>query len=130
MVGDTPTSNEDSQELAEDRTHLAEDRTLLAVERTMASWMGASMGAIGVGLGFRAIFDEIQPDWVPRLVATFFMLLSITLVIGAQRRVSEALHRMSANWVAPPSTKGLRIAAYGIATGAAILIIAVWVFFD
>ena len=69
MVGDTPVSEQDSQEMAEDRTNLAEDRTLMAVERTMASWMGTSMGAIGVGLGFRAIFGEIEPGGASRIAA-------------------------------------------------------------
>nr|WP_276591715.1 DUF202 domain-containing protein [Sphingomicrobium nitratireducens] len=116
--------------MAEERTDLAEDRTLMAVERTMASWMGASMGAIGVGLGFRAIFGEVQPPWLPRLIATFFMVLAIVVVISAQRRACHAIKRLSSNHVDPPNSGGLRIAAYGIAAGAAILTVAIWVFFE
>lgn len=130
MVGDTPVSGQSSQELAEDRTNLAEDRTLMAVERTMASWMGTSMGAIGVGLGFRAIFGEIEPTWVPRLMSTFFMLLAIVIVQGARQRACKAIARMSSHMVDPPNTNGITLAAHGIAVGAAILTVGVWVFFE
>ncbi|MBB3764555.1 YidH family protein [Sphingomicrobium lutaoense] len=129
MVGGTPSEEQDSNELAEERTNLAEDRTLMAVERTMASWMGSSMGAIGVGLGFRALFDKVEPAWVPKAVATFFMLLAIIIVISAERRACDALDRMSSSWVEPPSSRGLRFAAYGIATGAALLIVGIWLVF-
>lgn len=130
MVGDTPVNEQSSQELAEDRTELAEDRTLMAVERTMASWMGASMGAIGVGLGFRAIFGEIEPTWIPRAMATFFMVLAIIMVMGAKRRACNALHRLSSHMVDPPDSRGLNFAAYGIAVGAVILTVGIWVFFE
>lgn len=130
MVGDTPVGEQDSQELAEDRTNLAEDRTLMAVERTMASWMGTSMGAIGVGLGFRAIFGEIDPPWVPRTMATFFMILAIIIVQGARTRACKAITRMSSHMVDPPNTKGITFAAHGIALGAVLLTVGIWVFFE
>lgn len=129
-MDNVPFSEKDSNELAEDRTELAEDRTLMAVERTMASWMGASMGAIGVGLGFRAIFGEIEPAWVPRAMATFFMLMAIIIVMGARQRACRALARLSSHMVDPPNTTGLNIAAYGIAFGAALLTVGIWMFFE
>lgn len=129
MVGGSPSSDKDNHELAEDRTDLAEDRTIMAVERTMASWMGASMGAIGLGLGLRAIFGQFEPTWVPKLTATFFMVLAIIIVIGAKNRMCGAVSRMSSNWVEPPNTLGLRVGAYGIAMGAVILTIGIWLFF-
>lgn len=130
MVGDTPVTEQSSQELAEDRTELAEDRTLMAVERTMASWMGASMGAIGVGLGFRAIFGEIEPSWVPRLMASFFMVLAIIIVQGARRRACKAITRLSSHMVDPPDSRGLMLAAHGISAGAAMLTVGIWLFFE
>lgn len=129
MVGDTPNSQKDGNELAEERTDLAEDRTMMAVERTMASWMGSGMGLIGLGLGLRAVFGEFEPWWVPRAMATFFMLLAIVLVQGAKNRMCGALARMSGNWVDPPDTRGIVYGAYGISLGALVMIAGVWLFF-
>lgn len=102
----------------------------MAVERTMASWMSASFGAVGVGLGFRALFGKIDPPWIPRLIASAFMLLAIVMVISAERRAGRALGRLSAHSIKPPSSPGLRLSAYGIAFGSALLIAAIWVFFE
>ena len=117
-------------DLAEDRTELAEDRTLMAVERTMASWMGTSFGAIGVGLGFRALFGRVDPPWLPRLVASAFMVLAIVIVLSAERRSCRALKRLSSHTIEPPASPGLRFSAYGIAAGAALLIVAIWVLYE
>lgn len=127
---DKDLKDESGQELAEDRTELAEDRTLMAIERTMASWMGASFGAIGVGLGFRALFARIEPTWLPKLVASAFMVLAIVLVLSAERRAQNAIRRMSAHLVDPPTSRGLKMSAYGIATGAAVLIPALWLLYE
>ncbi len=123
-------SDNERNTLAEDRTELAEDRTLMAVERTMASWMSASFGAIGVGLGFRALFGQVEPSWLPRLIATAFMLLAIMIVLSAERRACRAIGRLSAHSIKPPSSPGLRVSAYGIAIGSGLLIIAIWLFFE
>lgn len=130
MVGGAPNHDKDSQQLAEDRTDLAEDRTVMAVERTMASWMGSGMGLIGLGLGLRAIFGEFEPSWVPRAMATFFMLLAIVLVISAKNRMCGAIERMSTNWVEAPNMNGMKWGAYGISLGALMLMVGIWFFFD
>ena len=129
MVGKTDSHGRDSQKLAEDRTDLAEDRTLMAIERTMASWMGSGMGLIGLGLGLRAIFGEFEPGWLPRAMATFFMILAIVLVISAKNRMCGAVNKLGANWVDPPNTRGMELGAYGISAGAVMLIFGVWFFF-
>lgn len=51
----------DSSNLARARTDLAEDRTVLANERTFGSWMRTGFAAIGIGLGFHALFGRIHP---------------------------------------------------------------------
>ena len=126
MIGEKPTSNQ----LAENRTDFAEDRTLMAVERTMASWIGTGFGAIGVGLGLRALFARIEPSWVPRLLSTIFLLLAIFVVISAEQRMCRALERYSSHQVVPPSRRGLKLAAYAVAAAAAILIPAIWLFYE
>ena len=46
---------------AEDRTDWAEDRTAMANERTFAGWMRTALAAIGIGIGFNALFDKLEP---------------------------------------------------------------------
>ena len=76
----------DRTSYAEDRTDWAEDRTAMANERTFAGWMRTAFAAIGIGIGFNALFDELEPVWVPKAVATMFILLGIALIYLAQRR--------------------------------------------
>ena len=102
----------------------------MAVERTMASWTSASFAAIGVGLGLHALFGRVEPAWMPRVVATLFMTLGIIMIISAERRMCRAIARLSAHQVQPPTRQGLRLAAYGVAAAALILIGAVWLFYE
>ena len=130
MVGETKAADRSSHELAEDRTDLAEDRTIMAVERTMASWMGSGMGMIGLGLGLRALFGEFEPSWIPKIMASFFMLMAVVIVHSAKKRMCKAIHRMSPSWVEAPDTRGMEIVAYGISAGAVLVGVGIWLFFD
>jgi putative membrane protein len=85
----------DDSDLARLRTDYAEDRTVLANERTFGSWLRTGFGAIGIALGFHALFGRIHPLWLPRVVATAFLLIAIVIFIAAERRacvVHERLH--------------------------------------
>ena len=57
-------------ELAQERTDMAEDRTVMANERTFAGWFRTGYAAVGIGLGFQALFVQMDPPWVPRAIAT------------------------------------------------------------
>lgn len=74
---------------------LAEDRTILSNERTFAGWMRTSLGSIAIGLGFRGLFWRFEPEWIPRLIATGFLLLAIAIVWLAVRRSSAVMRRLS-----------------------------------
>jgi putative membrane protein len=76
-VGQAPVPEDSKTKLAEDRTDLAEDRTILANERTFAGWMRTGFAAVGVGLGFQALFNKMEPDWVPKGIATAFLLIAM-----------------------------------------------------
>ena len=54
-------SGDEKTGLAEERTNLAEDRTILANERTFAGWMRTGFAAVAVGLGFQALFSQMEP---------------------------------------------------------------------
>jgi putative membrane protein len=81
--------------LSEERTDLAEDRTMLANERTFAGWIRTGLAAIGVGLGFNALFYSLEPAWMPRAIASALLLLATLIFVAAERAacaVSARLH--------------------------------------
>ena len=122
--------DEDNDDLAHDRTDMAEDRTVMAVERTFAGWMRTSFGAIGIGLGFNALFDAVQPWWVARAIATVFIVLAAALAVVAQHRARKALGRMSGHAVDRPDAPHLRYIAWSVCAGALTLILAIWFLLD
>lgn len=83
--------------MAETRTSLAEDRTILAHERSFAGWVRTGMAALGIGLGFNALFDSLQPVWVPKAIASSFLLIAIFVFISAERRASGIIARLDAH---------------------------------
>lgn len=114
------------QELAEDRTDLAEDRTVLANERTYAGWMRTGFAAIAVGLGFQALFNKLEPAWVPKAIATVFLAVSIPIFIGAQRKACAVLDRLHAHQVKTVRVRNLRLVTYSVVLAAVALIAAMW----
>lgn len=118
--------DEPKGELARERTHFAEDRTVLANERTFASWFRTGLGAVGIGLGFQALFSKIEPAWVPRLMATIFLLLGIFLFVAAERQACRVLSRLSAHSVKPFRNNRLRLIAIISSVAVAGLIAALW----
>ncbi len=110
------------------RTDLAEDRTLLANERTFAGWMRTSLACLALGVGFHALFASVEPPWVPRLIATGFLLLAIAVVVFAERRAAAVMDRLSAHVVVQAKAVNLRMFAAAISLGAAAMIAAIWLF--
>jgi len=88
-------SNSDKNDLAEDRTDWAEDRTILANERTFAGWMRTGMAAIAIAVGLRAVFGASEPTWVPKLVATVFIVAALLIFWAARRQACKALSRLN-----------------------------------
>ncbi len=117
-------------ELAVDRTDMAEDRTIMAVERTFAGWIRTAFASIGIGLGFRAIFGDLDPTWLPKGIASMFIAFAIFLAIAAQRRASASLERMNTHAVDKPNTPQYKLLAYGVSFGALLLIAGLWFFND
>lgn len=111
---------------AEERTDYAEDRTLLANERTFAGWGRTSFASIGLGLGFQAIFKSAEPTWIPKAVATLFILLGILLIWLAQRRASQVMNNHSQNHVKLTSGRVFLIMAISVSAGGAVLIASIW----
>ena len=81
---------------AASREDLAEDRTILANERTFGSWMRTSLACIAIGVGFKGLFPTMEPAWMPRAIATGFLLLAILIIVLAERRAAAVCSRMDA----------------------------------
>lgn len=108
------------------RSDLAEDRTVLANERTFGSWMRTSLGCIAIGVGFRGLFASMEPVWVPKAIATAFLLLAVLVILLAERRASAVLKRLSTHAVVTTKVMNLRFFTSLVATGAAALAAAIW----
>mgnify|MGYP001181274322 FL=1 len=128
MAQDDPPEDPDkSTEWAEFRTDLAEDRNIMAMERTFAGWMRTALAAIGIGLGFRALFGSWDPAWMPKVIASLFILGGGWLAITAQQRACKTLARLSTHEFAPIPTPNFRVMAYGVAIGAVVVTVGLWV---
>jgi putative membrane protein len=113
-------------ELAEERTDFAEDRTVLANERTLAGWMRTGLASVGIGIGFNALFDAMQPAWIPKAIATAFLLLGIMIWVLAERRSRSVLARLNVHAVEPVGSFNLRLMTYAMASATGALIAALW----
>ena len=127
---DPPKGTDRSTEWAEFRTDLAEDRNIMAMERTFAGWMRTAFAAIGIGLGFRAIFGEFDPPWLGKAIATAFIVGGGWLAITAERRACATLARLDPHKFEAISTPNFKVMAYGVALGSAILTAGLWILND
>ncbi len=123
----------DNQELAaertawaEDRTDWAEDRTILANERTFAGWMRTGLAAIGMGLAFRAVFGEWQPSWLPRGIASIFVLAGIFVIYTAQKKGCAVIARLDSHSASPLQGVNLRAIALMMGLGGFALLGGIW----
>lgn len=113
-------------ELASERTDLAEDRTVLANERTFAGWLRTGLGAVAVGLGFQALFEKMHPAWVPKAIATAFLLIGILIFYLARRNADRVLRRLKPHEVTPVGAGQINLITTVLSAGAAALIAALW----
>ena len=120
-------TGENRTELADVRTDLAEDRTLLANERTFAGWTRTAFAAVGIGLGFNALFEKLEPVWMPKAISTGFLLIGIFVIVVAERRAAAVRARLNSHEVKTFKAVNLRIIAGSIVIAALALIVAIWV---
>lgn len=117
---------EDRTDLAEDRTDWAEDRTMMANERTFAGWMRTGLASVGIGLGFNALFNSMEPAWVPKAIATLFMIIGIFIFYAAQDKGCAVQKRLDAHEAEPIKRMNMRLIAAFMALGSTSLAIAIW----
>lgn len=114
-------------DLAQDRTDLAEDRTLLAHERSFAGWVRTGMAAVGIGVGFNALFQTLEPSWVPKAIATIFLMIAVFVFLSAERRACRAISRLEAHRIAALAPVRLRLMTWALASATVALGVAIWV---
>ena len=117
---------QDRDGLAEARTDLAEDRTAMANERTFAGWARTAMAAIGIGLGFKALFNAMEPAWAPKAIATLFVLLGVFLIWMAERRARVVAGRLNTHAARDMKQMNIRIIALAIGAGSLALVAGIW----
>lgn len=114
-------------ELAQDRTAFAEDRTILANERSFASWLRTGMAAVGIGIAFNGLFGAIEPPWVPKAIASAFLLIALVIFITAERRACAVLERLEQHRVRSVRPLSIRVISIGLVGATLALLAAIWV---
>ncbi|HEY9091841.1 YidH family protein [Parasphingorhabdus sp.] len=112
--------------LADDRTEFAEDRTVMANERTFAGWMRTGLTSVGIGLGFNALFSTMEPNWLPKAIATAFITLGIYIFYEAQKNGCAVFKRLDAHDAEPLQGMNLRLIAAIMGIASFALIIGIW----
>lgn len=108
------------------RTDLAEDRTILANERTFAGWIRTSFAAIAIGIGFNALFGKLSPVWLPKLIASGFLLLAIFIAVMAERRAAAVMRRLDSHVIEASAVMNLRVLAACVTAGVLALLAGLW----
>lgn len=121
-----PDPTTEAESLAEIRTDFAEDRTVLANERTFASWLRTGFGGIAIGLGFHALFGRIQPLWLPRAIATAFLVVAIIVFLAAERRACTVIRRLHTHQVETVKIGVVRLITIVTVAATVALIAAIW----
>lgn len=116
----------DQDSMAEARTALSEDRTLLANERTFAGWLRTGLASIGIGLAFNVLFRSMEPAWIPRAIATVFLLIAMLIVLAAERRARAVMTRLRAHVLVTARRMNLPLLAWPTVGATAALIVAIW----
>lgn len=121
-----PVEDFDVTAAARKRTDWAEDRTVLSNERTFGSWLRTGFAAIGISLGFHALFGRIHPLWVPRAVATVFLLIAVIIFVAAERRSTMVVRRLHTHEVETIKIGVLRLITALTITATLAITAALW----
>lgn len=127
---DPDKSEDKSTQWAAQRTDLAEDRNIMAMERTFAGWIRTSFAAIGIGLGFKAVFGEFQPPWLAKAIATMFIMAGGLLAYAAQKRACNTLERLSAHEMDEVRPPNFKLLAACVMVGSLLLTAGLWLLND
>jgi putative membrane protein len=117
-------------EPARDRTELAEDRTVLAHERSFASWVRTGLAAVGIALGFHAIFTPLEPTWAGKLIASAFLAVAVFIFISAQRRACKHIATLDPHRIVALQPVRIRLLTWALVVATLALGGAIWLLID
>ncbi|TFI59719.1 DUF202 domain-containing protein [Sphingomonas parva] len=88
--------------------------------------MRTGFAAVAVGLGFQALFSQMAPAWIPKAIATAFMVSAIYVFLSAERRACDILHRLKSHEVETVRSRNLRWLSWFLVAAILALIAALW----
>jgi len=118
--------DDDIEQFARMRTDYAEDRTVLAYERTFAGWLRTGFAGIGIGIAFNALFTRVEPAWVPKLIASVFLLVAIFIFVNAERRACAVMHRLHTHEVRTIKISYIRLITIVCVIATLALLAVIW----
>lgn len=88
--------------------------------------MRTGMSAVGIALGFHALFNRMDPSWVPRSISTAFLVTAIFIFWSAERRAAAVCRRLDTHRIRGMHSVNLRLMAIVMTLAALALIAAIW----
>lgn len=122
-MGSAMTEEDDS---GRDRTNLAEDRTVLANERTFAGWLRTALACVGLGVAFHALFEQMEPSWAPKAIASVFIVTGLMIMLLGERNARKILNRLSTHSIKPVRGVNLLLVTAMVVTGSLTLLAGIW----
>lgn len=84
------------------------------------------MAAVGIGLGFNALFEVLEPAWIPKAIASTFLLIAIFIFVSAERRACGILARLEAHKIKALRPIKMRLMTGGLVVATVALGGAIW----
>ncbi|WP_116085357.1 DUF202 domain-containing protein [Tropicimonas sp. IMCC34011] len=111
---------------AEQRTDWAEDRTVLANERTFAGWLRTGLASVAVAIGLKALFREAEIDWLPRAMATLFLVAAIWIYWIARNAAGRTQSRLNAHGAEAQPTRTYTLTAVILTVATVGVAVVLW----
>lgn len=88
--------------------------------------MRTGFAAVGIGLGFQVLFQAMEPTWVPKAIATAFLLAGAYVIVVAGRRAAAVMERFDKNQVAELRPVNLAVVTWTAVAATLALVAAIW----
>lgn len=111
---------------AKDRTDWAEDRTLLANERTYAGWLRTGAACVALALGLKAVFEDTDPTWLAKAVATVFLVAASGIFVAAAQQSYKAQRRITEHDTEAQPPRRMVIVAAVLVLGTVLTGVILW----
>ena len=84
------------------------------------------MASVGIGLGFNALFRSLEPVWMPKAIATVFLLVAIFIFVSAERRACVMINRLEPHKVLALKPIRIRLLGWALIMATLALAAAIW----